>query len=112
MASYRQVLANLFRLAGLRQSDVAARMGYKSASAIGMMLSGQRAIGRKELELMCQIANTTLVELAAQSDDLKLANTYEAIAAADIMDSMPQDMREDALTMLKAMRAKAKHFSS
>ncbi len=110
MSSHRVVLSKLFRQAGLRQADVAEMMGYKSASMIGMMLKGERNIGRQELDRMCEIVGITFVELASKSDDLKIAKSDNALVAAQIMDSLSADLQEDALTVLKALKVIDKHF--
>lgn len=104
MRAYRIILAQKLKEAGLRQSDVAKALGYNSPSAIGMMLSGKRGIGRMELEKMCDLAGITLVDLSNMSDDLKLTNTPEASEGASIIDALPPDKRELALQMLRAIK--------
>lgn len=107
MASHIAVLAKLIREAGLRQSDIAVKMGYKSPSAVGMMLSGQRKLGRKELLKMLEIIGVSLIDLASQSDDLKIAKTEEAVIAAEILDELSKDDRDEAILLLKAIKARA-----
>lgn len=109
MAGHLKILSQLFRDQGIKQSDVAVKMGYNSPSAISMILAGRRGIGRKELLEMCKIAGVSLAQLAGLSDDLQLTETPEALQGASLIDSMPDDMRQDALDILKGMAARAKH---
>lgn len=109
MATHLQVLASLFKAAGLTQADVAARMGYNAPSMISMALNGKRNLGRKELLRMCEIAGVTLAHLASMSDDLHITETSEAIQAAEIIDKLPEDMRTDALDFIKGLAARSKH---
>lgn len=109
MASHLQVLASLFKAAGLTQADVAARMGYNAPSMISMALNGKRNLGRKELLMMCEIAGVTLAELAGQSDDLQVTETREAVQAASIIDTLPDNLRQDALDFIKGLAARSKH---
>lgn len=109
MAGHLKILSQLFRDKGIKQSDVAQKMGYNSPSAISMILAGKRGIGRKELLQMCEIAGVSLTQLAGLSDDLHLTETAEALQGATLIDAMPESMRQDVLDILKGMAAKAKH---
>lgn len=98
------ILARLLKAKGLRQEDVARALGYKSPSAIGMMLRGERAMGREELEKMCELAGITILALAEQSDDLHLAKRAEAIEAAAIIDEMSSDDLARLMPLLRGYR--------
>lgn len=104
MRGYRAILAKRFKEKGLTQSEVSKRIGYSSGSTVGMMLRGDRTIGREDLERMCEVAGITLIELASLSDDLKLTTTHEATEAASILDALPPEKRELAMQMLRAIK--------
>jgi transcriptional regulator with XRE-family HTH domain len=106
MTDHLTILTQLFAAADLRQSDVAEKLGYKSASAIGMMLRGERQIARADLERLCNLAGTTIIGLAELSDDLKLSNRSESIEGAAILDSLPESEFQAAMAVLRAFRVK------
>lgn len=106
MRKHLPILASLLKAKGLRQSDVAVALGYDSASAVGMMLRGQRRMGREELERMCALAGITVVALAAASDDLHLANRPEAVEGAAILDEISAEELAAAMAILRAFRAR------
>lgn len=106
MRAYRVILAQKLKDAGHRQSDVAKALGYSSPSAIGMMLRGERQIGRQELEKMCELAGITIIELAGLSNDLKITKTEEALEGAEILDGLPPAELAAAMAMLRALRRK------
>lgn len=109
MAIHMKVLAKLLKTAGLKQAEVAKRMGYNSPSMISMVINGKRNLGRDELLKMCQIAGITLAELASQSDDLPITKTKEAVLAASIIDGLPENLRKDALDFIKGLAAQNRH---
>lgn len=106
MRSHLLILSQLLKAQGLRQSDVAKALGYQSASAVGMMLRGERTMGREELEKMCTLAGITVVALAAESNDLHLAKRPEAIEGAAILDEITPEELAAAMALLRAYRAK------
>lgn len=105
MRSHLLILSQLLKAQGLRQSDVAKALGYQSASAVGMMLRGERTMGREELEKMCTLAGITVVALAAASNDLHLAKRPEAIEGAAILDEITPEELAAAMALLRAYRA-------
>lgn len=109
MANHLKVLAELFKVAGLTQAEVAKSMSYDAPSMISMALKGKRNLGRKELLKMCEIAGVTLAELASLSDDLPITKTKEAVQAASIIDGLPENLRKDALDFIKGLSAQNKH---
>lgn len=103
MRKHLTILASLLKAQGLTQKAVADRLGYDSASAVGMMLRGERLVGREELMRMCELAGVTLVQLASMSDDLRIARTAEAAEGAAILDELTPEQRLAAIAMLRAM---------
>lgn len=106
MKEHLDILAKLLATAGLRQSDIAEQLGYKSASAIGMMLRGERQLTRSDLERMCELAGTTIVGLAELSDDLILTKRREAVEGAAILDMLPEQELYAVMAVLRAFRSK------
>jgi transcriptional regulator with XRE-family HTH domain len=104
MRSHLSILAQLLKEQGLTQTQVAARLGYKSGSAVGMMLRGERGMGREELEKMCELAGITVAILAAQSDDLVLTKRPEAVEAATIIDDASPEELAALMPLLRAYR--------
>ena len=88
MRKHRAILANLLKEKGYSHAKLASLLGYNSASAVGMMLRGQRLMGREELTKMCELAGITILELASMSDDLILTKRPESAEAAVILDAM------------------------
>lgn len=108
MRGHLAILASLLKDKGLTQGDVARLTGYASASAIGMMLRGERAMSRETLEAMCELAGITVVTLAAMAGDLKVAKRQEAVEAAAILDEMSE---EELAAVMPLLRAYRKHKS-
>lgn len=108
MRSHLTILSRLLKEKGLRQEDVAKALGYKSASAIGMMLRGERRMEREVLEKICELAGVTIVELAAISDDLHIARRPEAVESAAIIDEMTPEEVAAVMPLLRAYRRRNK----
>ena len=104
MRSHLTILSGLLRKKGVKQSEVAAALGYTSQSMISMMLRGERPVGRAELERMCELAGITVVALAEVSDDLHLAKRAESIEAAAILDEIDPAEVAAAMALLRAYR--------
>lgn len=57
---------------------------------------------------MCELAGMTIIELAAQSDDMPgFAKRKEVAEGASILDSLSDEEFNAAMAMLRAFRAKA-----
>lgn len=106
MRSHLSILSALLREAKVTQLEVAKALGYESQGAISMMLSGQRPMGRQELEKICEMAGITVVALAAISDDLVLTKRPESVEAAAILDRIPPEEVAAAMALLRAYQAK------
>lgn len=104
MRSHLAILKSLLKEKNLTQEDVAKALGYKSASAVGMMLRGERAMARVVLEKTCELAGITLVALADMSDDLRLTQTADAVEGATIIDGMTPEERAAIMPLLRAYR--------
>lgn len=104
MRPHLPILARLLKEQGLTQTEVAKRLGYQSGSAVGMMLRGERGMGREELEKLCEMAGITVATLASMSGDLKLTNTPEAVEAASIIDEVTPEQRAALMPLLRAYR--------
>lgn len=105
MKGHRHVLANALKKSGNTQKSIATALGYSSPSAVGMMLAGQRGIGRAELEQMCALAGMTITELVAASDDMPgYFRSKEAAEAAAMLDRLSNNQLEVIVAMLKVMK--------
>lgn len=104
MRGHLAILASLLKGKGLRQGDIAKLTGYDSASAIGMMLRGERAMSRETLEALCELAGITVVSLAAMAGDLRVAKHQEAVEGAAILDEMTPEERAAVMPLLRAYR--------
>ena len=104
MRKHLDILSALLDERGLTQGEVAKRLGYKSASAVGMMLRGERGMSRDVLERMCELAGISLVSLAAQSDDLKVTKRAEALEAAKIIDELTEEQLAALMPLLRSYR--------
>jgi transcriptional regulator with XRE-family HTH domain len=98
------ILKALLEAKGIHQGHIAERLGYKSASAIGMKLREERGLERRELEVMCEMAGITVVHLASISDDLHLTKRPEASEGAVILDELDENDLHAAMTLLRTMR--------
>jgi transcriptional regulator with XRE-family HTH domain len=103
VSSYRDILQNLFTAQGKSHADIAKALGWDSPSTVGNKLRGERRTQLTELEAMAREAGITLVQLAALSDDLILADHSESVEAASIIDAWPEDKRQLAVQMLRAI---------
>ena len=104
MRQHLTILAHMLKDKGLRQEDIALALGYKSPSAVGMMLRGERGMDRGVLERMCKLAGTTIVALSAISDDLHLAKRAESIESAAIIDDMTPEELAAVMPLLRSYR--------
>ena len=104
MRSHLAILKTMLKERKLTQHDVAKALGYKSASAVGMMLRGERPMARVVLDKTCELAGITLVALAAISDDLHIAQNLEAVEAAAILDDMTPADRAAIMPLLRSYR--------
>lgn len=100
------ILKALLASKGIKQGEVAKRLGLASASAAGMKLRGERGMDRRELEMVCEMAGITIVALAAQSDDLVLTKHAETVEGAAILDDLPADEREWWLNQLRLSKSR------
>ena len=106
MRHYLAILSEMLDDTGLTQGDIAEKMGFKSASAIGMKLRGEREITREELALMCKIAGTTIVELASISEGLSIGNHKETAEIAARSDKLTKEQRNAVLAMVRSFDTK------
>lgn len=104
MRAHLAILKTLLKEKNLTQEDVAKALGYKSPSAVGMMLRGERAMARVVLEKTCELAGITLVALADMSDDLRLTQTSDAVEGATIIDEMTPEERAAIMPLLRSYR--------
>lgn len=104
MRKHLDILSSLLEERGLTQGKVAKLLGYKSASAVGMMLRGERGMNRETLEQMCELAGISIVSLAAMSDDLKVTKRAEAVEAASIVDELSQEQLAALMPLLRSYR--------
>lgn len=103
MREHRRILASILKSKDLSHADIAKRMGWKSASAVGNKLRGERDWNSGELARMCEIAGITILQLAEMSDDLMLAKNQDTVTIARIADELPPALREQALQYLKSI---------
>jgi len=104
MRGHLTILASLLKDRGLTQGEIAKLIGYESASAVGMMLRGERAMSRETLEKICELAGVTVVSLAAMAGDLKVTKHHEAVEGASILDEMTPEERAAVMPLLRAYR--------
>lgn len=78
-------------------------MGWDSPGTVGNKLRGERDWKSGELERMCELAGTTIVTLSAMSDDLKVTKHPEAVEAAALVDGLPEEKRQAALSFLRSI---------
>lgn len=104
MRKHLDILSALLDERGLTQGEVAKQLGYKSASAVGMMLRGERGMAREVLEKMCDLVGISLVSLAAMSDDLKVTKRSEAVEAAEIIDNLSEEQLAALMPLLRSYR--------
>lgn len=105
VSGYLAILQALLRDKDISHADAAKALGWDSPSTVGNKLRGERRMQLAELEAMAKLAGVTLVQLAARSDDLKLAEFEETARAADLFESWPAEKRKAALAVLEAMDA-------
>jgi hypothetical protein len=81
-------------------------MGWKSPASAGHKLTGRTDWSEGELARMCELAGMTIIELAAQSDDMPGFSKRKGVAeGASILDDLPDAQFEAAMQMLRAMQA-------
>ena len=102
MRHYLAILTEMLEDTGLKQGDIAKRTGFKSASAIGMKLRGEREITREELAMLCKIAGITIVELASISEGLVISNHKETTEIAARADKLTKEQRNAILAMVRS----------
>ena len=102
------ILKALLAEKGIRQAEVAKRLGLASPSAAGMKLRGERGMERRELEIMCEMAGITIVALAAMSDDLILAKRATTVEGAAILDELDPTDLEYVMGQLRLLKSKAR----
>lgn len=108
MTSHRVILKKLLKAQGLTLPEIARRMGWKSPRAVAHKLKGSRDWATGELQKMCKIAGITLVQLAAQADDIFLTKTGEALELARIADDLSAEDRRELLERAKRLQAERK----
>jgi transcriptional regulator with XRE-family HTH domain len=104
MRKHVDILAELLEKRVGKQGAIAKALGYKSASAVGMMLRGERGMSLKLLQEMCELAGITIVYLASISDDLTVAKRKESVEAAAIMDDATPEELAVLMPLLRAYR--------
>lgn len=106
MRSHREILAKALKARQLSHVKIAKVMGWSSPATVGHKLRGRNDWNAGELERMCELAGMTLIMLSEQSDDFKLAKRKTSIEGASILDDLPEDELEFAMTMLRAYKKK------
>jgi transcriptional regulator with XRE-family HTH domain len=105
VSSYLAILQALLREKDISHADAAKALGWDSPSTVGNKLRGERRMQLTELEAMAKLLGITLVQLAAQSDDLRLTEFEETARAAALFEGWPEEKRRAALAVLEAMDA-------
>ncbi len=106
MRKHIPIIKALLIAKGIKQGAIASRLGYKSASAIGMKLRKERGLTREELRVMCEMAGITIMALAAMSDDLVLTKRKATVEGATILDDLSDSDFEAAMMYLRLARAR------
>ena len=109
MRGHRAILAVALKNNGLSHLAIAKAMGWKSGGSVGHKLSGRRDWAENELARMCELAGMTLIELAAQSDDMQGFSKRKGVAeGAAILDDLTDEQFAAAMSMLRAMKPSSK----
>jgi transcriptional regulator with XRE-family HTH domain len=103
MRKHRRILADILQSKGYSHRDIAKHMGWKSASAAGNKLRGERDWASGELEKMCELAGITVIYLAELSDDLVLTKHPESVTGARMIDELSLAQREQALQYIRSI---------
>jgi transcriptional regulator with XRE-family HTH domain len=103
MKTYRNILKTKLMEKGLTQRQIASVMGWAGNSAVSLVLSGGRDFGEGELRKMCEIAGISILWLAANSDDLVIADHKESVDIASISDQLSPEARQALLLLAKQM---------
>jgi transcriptional regulator with XRE-family HTH domain len=96
---------------GMSQDDLAKAVGYKDRSMITKIEAGKVDISQKKILDFARVLNTTTGYLMGLSEDVADTNsdyphTTEARILAKGIDKLPQEQREQALSVIRAMFAK------
>jgi predicted transcriptional regulator len=89
MKTYRNILKTKLMEKGLTQRQIASVMGWAGNSAVSLVLSGGRGI--------------SILWLAANSDDLVIADHKESVDIASISDQLSPEARQALLLLAKQM---------
>lgn len=101
--------------AGMSQDDLARAMGYKDRSMITKIEAGKVDISQKKIIAFAKVLNTTPTYLIMGVEDLedridfifdkasKAPHTKEAELIAKGVDKLPQDLRVQALNVIRAV---------
>lgn len=106
MRQHKTILARLLKDAGYTHASAAKAIGYKSGSAVGMMLRGERELGMDDLKKLCDLAGVSVVTLASMSDDLVLTTHPDTAAMAKELDTMTPEAREAVWALIRAMKSR------
>lgn len=101
---HKIILARLLKDAGYTHASAAKAIGYRSGSAVGMMLRGERELGIGDLKNLCDLAGVSVVTLGSMSDDLVLTTHPETAAIAKEVDSMGPGAREAVWALIRALK--------
>lgn len=100
MRNYRDILKAKLKEAGLTQKTIAKQMGWVTQGAVSNKLLGKRDWVEGELQRMCELAGVTILWLAANSDDLKIAANRSTIEIALLVDSLSEAKRQGLISLL------------
>ena len=104
MKTYRYILKTKLQEKGLTQRQIAKAMGWSGNSAVSLVLSGGRDWAEGELSRMCELAGVSILWLAANSDDLVIAEHKESVDIASISDTLSPEARQTLLLLAKQMQ--------
>ena len=104
MRTYRSILKTKLQEAHLNQRQIAKAMGWSSAATVSLVLAGKRDWSEGELKRMCELAGVSILWLAANSDDLVIAEHKESVDIASISDTLSPEARQALLLLAKQMQ--------
>ena len=106
MKSHRDVLAKALKDSGHTHRSIALAMGWKSPASAGHKLTGRTDWSEGELGKMCALADMTIVELVAASNDMPgYFKSKTAAEAAALLDRLSDEQLDAVISLLKVMQS-------
>lgn len=106
MKTHRNVLAKALKDSGHTHRTVALAMDWKSPASAGHKLTGRTDWSEGELAKMCALADMTIVELVAASDDMPgYFKNRKAAEAAALLDRLTDKQLDAVLSVLRIMQS-------